>query len=66
MTKAKKPKKLSSQIAERAEKKSGPPYSTRGLDKDGRLADWTRHEPCGGKGCAQCDNLGFTKQFVAV
>lgn len=46
--------------------KDGPPYVTRSTDKDGNTVDYIRHEPCKGRGCKQCDGLGFTKQLVML
>lgn len=48
------------------EKKVAPVHVTRGLDKQNRLTDYIRHEPCGGRGCKQCNGFGFTKQLVLV
>lgn len=53
--------------SEKAARKSPPPsHATRGQDKDGRDVDYIRHEPCKGKGCDQCNGLGFTKQLVML
>lgn len=48
------------------ESRKKPPafHATRSTDKKGRMVDYVRHEPCKGMGCPQCDNLGFTKQYV--
>jgi len=38
-------------------------YTTIYTEESGRVVHATTHQPCGGKGCAECNDLGFTKSY---